>query len=92
MHCSQESNAWKNDQAKRSPKRVLAALVLGEPNRERHCWRATPLATLRERGTENCLTAYLDEVAPIRPIHSSNSPFDPVRRRRSASDASPSLF
>ena len=62
MHRSHELTACKNDQAKRSPKRVLAALVLGDPNRERHCWRTTPLATLRERGTENGLTAYLDEV------------------------------
>lgn len=62
MHRSHELTACKNDQAKRSPKRVLRELTAGDADRERHCWRQTPLATLRERGTENGLAAYLDEV------------------------------
>ncbi len=54
--------ACKDDQAKRSPKRVLRELTGGDSARESHCWQTTPLTTLRERGTENGLTAYLDEV------------------------------
>ena len=57
-----ELTACKNNQAKRSPKRVLQELTAGDPDRERICWQQTPLVTLRERGTENGLTAYLDEV------------------------------
>lgn len=54
--------ACKDDGAKRSPKRVLRELTAGDTDRERHCWRTTPLATLRERGTENGLMAYLEDV------------------------------
>ena len=59
---SHELTACKNDRATRSPKRVLATLILDDPTREHHCWRTTPLATLRERGAENGLATYLDEV------------------------------
>lgn len=54
--------ACTNDQAKRSPKRVLQALTAGDPTRQQICWQTTALTTLRERGTENGLTSYLDEV------------------------------
>ena len=59
---SDELTASKNDQAKRSPKRVLAALTGGDHDRERRCWRETPLGTLRDRGKHNGLADYLEEV------------------------------
>jgi hypothetical protein len=59
---SHQLTACKDDTAPRSPKRVLRALTGGHYDRERHCWNSTPLALLRERGTENGLVAFLDEV------------------------------
>ena len=59
---SHELTACKDDTASRSPKRVLRALTSGDPDRERQCWAATPLARLRERGTGNGLALYLEEV------------------------------
>ncbi|HUY33119.1 MAG TPA: hypothetical protein VMV69_10080 [Pirellulales bacterium] len=59
---SHELTACKNDQAKRSPKRVLAVLTDGDHNRERRCWRETPLEVLRDRGKHNGLADYLAEV------------------------------
>ena len=59
---SHELTACKDDRAPRSPKRVLRALCGGDPDRERRCWRETLLATLRIRGAENGLSAFLDEV------------------------------
>ncbi len=59
---SHQLTACKDDTAKRSPKRVLKALTNGEYERERQCWNTTPLALSRERGTENGLVAFLDEV------------------------------
>jgi hypothetical protein len=59
---SHQLTACKDDTAPRSPKRVLRALAGGDPDRERQCWAATPLARLRERGTENGLALYLEEV------------------------------
>ena len=59
---SHELTACKDDRAPRSPKRVLRALCGGDPDRERRCWRETLLATLRHRGAENGLGAFLDEV------------------------------
>jgi hypothetical protein len=59
---SHELTACKDDAAKRSPKRVLRELSGGDQERERRCWRETALPTLRERGTENGLAAYLEEV------------------------------
>jgi len=50
------------DTAPNSPKRVLRQLSGGNSDRERHCWHVTSLDLLRERGTENGLAAYLDEV------------------------------
>jgi len=46
----------------RHPKRVLSELTSGDPAREEHCWRATPLRQLRERGVATGLTAFLDEL------------------------------
>lgn len=59
---SHELTAGKDDAAKRSPKRVLKVLTDGNYDRERRCWNETPLALLRERGKENGLCAFLDEV------------------------------
>ena len=53
----------KNDRAPRNAKRVLAALTGGDPEREARCWIEAPLATLRARGGESGLAAFLDEVA-----------------------------
>jgi hypothetical protein len=59
---SHELTACKDDTAPRSPKRVLRVLTGGDFGRERNCWNTTPLARLRESGTENGLVPYLDEV------------------------------
>jgi hypothetical protein len=59
---SHELTACKDDRALRSPKRVLAELSGNVRDRECRCWRETSLATLRERGAENGLAAYLEEV------------------------------
>ncbi|HEY8505534.1 MAG TPA: hypothetical protein VIL46_13200 [Gemmataceae bacterium] len=59
---SHELTACKNDQAVRSPKRVLRQLSGGNRDRERNCWTNTSLERLRERGSENGLAAYLQEV------------------------------
>jgi hypothetical protein len=49
--------------AKRDIKRVLDVLTENDGEREAACWRSTPLAQLKGRGSENGLAAYLDEVA-----------------------------
>ncbi len=59
---SHELTACKADNAPRSPKRVLRALGGGDADRERRCWRETMLATLRDRGADNGMCAFLDEV------------------------------
>ena len=59
---SHELTACKADNALRSPKRVLRALTVGDAERERRCWSETSLATLRSRGDDNGLGAFLDEV------------------------------
>jgi hypothetical protein len=59
---SHELTACKDDRATRSPKRVLRELSRDDRDRERRCWRETALAILWERGAENGLAAYLDEV------------------------------
>jgi hypothetical protein len=59
---SHELTACKNDLATRSPKRVLRELSGDDRDRERRCWRETALPTLRGRGSENGLAAYLEEV------------------------------
>lgn len=45
------------------PKRALHELTAGAPARERRCRFDTPLLTLRERGRDNGLADYLDDVA-----------------------------
>ena len=59
---SHELMATHDDQAKRSPKRILKALTGDSVEREQRCWLETPLATLRERGQENGLADYLSEI------------------------------
>jgi hypothetical protein len=59
---SHELTACKNDQAKRSPKRVLLALAGGDYDREFRCWSTTSLDDLRTRGHGNGLAHYLDEI------------------------------
>jgi hypothetical protein len=59
---SHQLTAGKDDQALRSPKRVLNALTGGDGNRERDCWRITPLNLLIERGQDNGLASYLEEI------------------------------
>jgi hypothetical protein len=54
--------AVKNDQAKKSPKRILNLLIAGDRDREAACWRDTPLDRLRERGSGNGLRRYLLDV------------------------------
>jgi hypothetical protein len=61
-HRSHELTACKNDQALRSPKRVLRMLCGGDRERERQSWANAPLNVLRERGGENGLAAYLHEI------------------------------
>ena len=41
---SHELRACKDNRAKKSPKRVLTSLTGGNPERERKCWLASPLA------------------------------------------------
>ena len=59
---SHELTAGKNDQAPRSPKRVLSCFSGDDYGREQHCWAKTSLEVLRERGSDNGLVAYLDEI------------------------------
>lgn len=59
---SHELTACKDDNATRSPKRVLRELAGDDRDRERCCWKDSSLEVLRERGVENGLAAYLDEV------------------------------
>jgi hypothetical protein len=61
-HRSHELTACKDDQAKRSPKRVLRELSGGHQDRERRCWTETSLETLASQGSENGLALFLDEV------------------------------
>lgn len=59
---SHELTACKQDHALRSPKRVLSVLTGGDSDRQRKCWRDTPLSLLQERGSGNGLADYLGEV------------------------------
>lgn len=51
-----------DENAKKSPKRVLNELCGGDREREKLCWKETPLAVLRTRGKETGLAKYLEEV------------------------------
>ena len=52
----------KDEQAKRSAKRVLRVLTGNDRDREERCWKVTPLETLRARGEATGLRDYLAEV------------------------------
>ena len=45
------------------PKRALHELTASDPERERRCWFDTPLTTLRERGEDNGLAEFLEDIA-----------------------------
>jgi hypothetical protein len=62
---SHELTACKDDQANRSPKRVLHALGGGDQDRERYCWQQTSLEILNGRGVENGLALFLGEVREL---------------------------
>ncbi len=62
---SHELTAGKDDQATRSPKRVLAVLTGGRWERQRKCWQATDLSVLADRGRANGLRDYLEEVRTL---------------------------
>ncbi|MDC0710101.1 hypothetical protein POL68_16615 [Stigmatella sp. ncwal1] len=51
----------KQEQAKRSPKRVLHVLTDGDPERASHCWSTTPLDRLVSRGKDSGLAEFLAE-------------------------------
>jgi hypothetical protein len=55
----------KDEHAKKSPKRVLGLLTKRDPDREMRCWTVVPLTTLRARGQDNGLTAFLEEVSAV---------------------------
>jgi hypothetical protein len=55
----------KDEHAKKSPKRVLDLLTKKDHDRKTSCWTAVPLATLRARGKDSGLTAFLDEAAAL---------------------------
>jgi hypothetical protein len=59
---SHELTDGKNDQGRKSAKRVCEVLTANNLDRQRECWRKTELKTLRERGQENGLTEYLAEI------------------------------
>lgn len=59
---SHELTACKNDNARHSPKRVLRQLAGDDRERERRCWTQSALELLRQRGVQNGLAAYLQEV------------------------------
>lgn len=53
----------KQDNARRSAKRVLRQLTQDDPAREEVCWRETPLDQLRKNDNGNRLSLYLDELS-----------------------------
>jgi hypothetical protein len=52
----------KHDNDKLSAKRVLRKLTSENHDREAACWRETPLQTMRDRGNETGLAAFIKEV------------------------------
>jgi hypothetical protein len=54
-----------DEQAKRSPKRVLRVLTRGDRTREEPCWQATDLDTLRTRCPSAGLGHFLKEVEEV---------------------------
>lgn len=55
----------KEDGNRRNIKRVLSELTGGDPAREERCWTETALATLRARGRDTGLAAFLDEIEAV---------------------------
>lgn len=55
----------KDEHAKKSPKRVLDLLTQQDHERETRCWATVPLTTLRARGKDSGLTAFLEEVSVV---------------------------
>lgn len=55
----------KDEQARRSAKRVLRELTGNNQEREQRCWQNTPLDALRARGGMTGLSAYLEELAQL---------------------------
>lgn len=61
--CAQPERLREVDEGEpRHPKRVLRSLCGDDRARERACYEETALAVLRERGRENGLAAFLDEL------------------------------
>jgi hypothetical protein len=52
-----------DDGALRNIKRVLRVLAGSDPDREQRCWLEPSLSTLRDRGVESGLAAFLDELS-----------------------------
>lgn len=71
FHPCEEAHALgaKDEQAKRSPKRVLSKLTGDDHERETRCWTAAPLDRLRDRGERTGLRAFLvdleDHLVPL---------------------------
>jgi hypothetical protein len=64
-----------NDGAQRNIKRVLGVLTGGDPDREQRCWVEPSLSTLRDRGGETGLAAFLDEIsAALLPLLDPGAP------------------
>ncbi|HCS52254.1 hypothetical protein [Rubinisphaera sp.] len=59
---SHELTATNDDQAKKSPKRVLKVLTCDSVERENPCWQETELTTLESNGRSNGLCPFLAEV------------------------------
>jgi hypothetical protein len=72
---SHELTACKNDQALRSPKRVLTALTGENRERQRKCWLEASLDVLEARGHRNGLKDYLNEIrADLVPLITGRQP------------------
>jgi hypothetical protein len=56
------STSWEEPDRKRNPKVVLQNLTRGDYSREEQCWAETSLETLRGKGIDTRLTAYLNEI------------------------------
>ena len=76
---SEKLTAGRDDNAKRSPKRVLNVLCNGSKDREQECWTQTSLETLRQRGEENGLKEYLNEAkTSIVPLLTGREPHEDI--------------
>jgi hypothetical protein len=74
----------KDEQAKRSAKRVLRQLTGNDRAREQRCWRETPLEALRSRGEATGLRDYLLEVEQhLLPLVARGASGSPDEHRRS---------